>query len=269
MPNITRRQALTRIAQAAGAASFASLIPPAKLLFAAAPQARRADLPTGEENAAIFRIGRNFLGQFFAPALSVSIVRNSAFVYEHAWGIADSKQHEQSTNTSLFRIASVTKPITSAAIFTLLEQGELNLNDKVFGPSGILGEDYGKTFKQHVTDVTVDHLLTHTSGGWPNDDTDPMFKNNSWNHQKLITESIADIPLTYQPGTHWAYSNFGYCILGRVIEKITGQTYENFVQQSVLAPCGITDMRIAGNSSAIAPPTKPNTLASSTKIPTT
>jgi CubicO group peptidase (beta-lactamase class C family) len=255
MPNLSRRQALTRIAQAAGAASFASLIAPANFLFAAdaaapqpAPQARRADLPTGEENAAIFRIGRNFLGQFFAPALSVSIVRNSAFVYEHAWGIADSKQHEQSTNTSLFRIASVTKPITSVAIFTLLEQGKLNLNDKVFGPSGILGEDYGKTFKQYVTDVTVDHLLTHTSGGWPNDDTDPMFKNNSWDHKKLITESIANLPLTYPPGTHWAYSNFGYCILGRVIEKITGQTYENFVQQSVLAPCGITDMRIAGNS---------------------
>ena len=51
-----------------------------------------------------------------------------------------------------------------------------------------------------------------------------------------------------RPATHWAYSNFGYCVLGRVIEKITGQTYENFVQQSILAPCGITDMRIAGNS---------------------
>jgi CubicO group peptidase (beta-lactamase class C family) len=251
--NLSRRQVLTRIAQAASAASFASFGSPARVLFAAnttvvAPQSRRADLPTGEENAAIFRIGRNFLAQFFAPALSVSIVRDSKFVYEHAWGIADSKQHEQSTNTSLFRIASVTKPITSVAIFTLLEQGKLNLDDKVFGPSGILAEDYGKTFRQYVTDVTVDHLLTHTSGGWPNDDTDPMFKNNSWDHKKLITESIATIPLTYPPGTHWAYSNFGYCILGRVIEKITGQTYENFVQQSILAPCGITDMRIAGNS---------------------
>jgi CubicO group peptidase (beta-lactamase class C family) len=186
--------------------------------------------------------------QFFAPALSVSIVRDSKFVYEHAWGVADSKQHIESSNTSLFRIASVTKPITSVAIFTLLEQGKLNLNDKVFGPSGILAEDYGKSFRQYVTDVTVDHLLTHTSGGWPNDDTDPMFKNNSWDHKKLITDAIATLPLTYAPGTHWAYSNFGYCILGRVIEKISGQPYETFVQQSVLAPCGITDMRVAGNT---------------------
>jgi CubicO group peptidase (beta-lactamase class C family) len=250
MSNLSRRQALQRIAQAAGIASFAGLVSPAKLLLAANPQGPRADLPTGQENAAMFRLGRAFMAQFFAPALSVAIVRDSKFVYERPFGMADDKQqqHTECSNTSLFRIASVTKPITSVAIFTLLEQGKLNLNDKVFGPSGILAEDFGKTFKQYVTDVTVDHLLTHTSGGWPNDDTDPMFKNNSWDHKKLITDAIATIPLTYQPGTHWAYSNFGYCVLGRVIEKITGQTYENFVQQSVLAPCGITDMRIAGNS---------------------
>jgi CubicO group peptidase (beta-lactamase class C family) len=179
MPTLSRRQALQRIAQAAGAASVADLFTsPAKFFLAAAapaPQVRRTDLPSGEENAAMFRLGRAFLAQFFAPALSVSIVRDSKFVYEHAWGVADSKQHEQASNTSLFRIASVTKPITSVAIFTLLEQGKLNLNDKVFGPGGILALDYGKDFRQYVTDVTVDHLLTHTSGGWPNDDTDPMF----------------------------------------------------------------------------------------------
>ena len=251
MSSLSRRQALTRIAQAAGAASLASLLSPANLLFAAAagaPQARRNDLPTGEENASMFRIGRNFLGQFFAPALSVAIVRDSKFVYERPWGMADTKQHVECSNTSLFRIASVTKPITSVAIFTLLEQGKLNLNDKVFGPSGILADDYGKTFRQYVTDVTVDHLLTHTSGGWPNDDTDPMFHNNSWDHKKLITESIATLPLTYVPGTHWAYSNFGYCILGRVIEKLTVQTYEQYIKDNILRRCDLTDMRIAGNT---------------------
>ncbi len=150
MSKLNRRQVLQRIAQTAGAASFANLFAsPASFLVAAqpAPQARRPDLPTGEENAAMFRLGRAFLEQFFAPALSVSIVRDSKFVYEHAWGIADSKQHEQASNTSLFRIASVTKPITSVAIFTLLEQGKLNLTDKVFGPGGILGVDYGKDFR--------------------------------------------------------------------------------------------------------------------------
>src|SRR5664279_6347107 len=52
----------------------------------------------------------------------------------------------------------------------------------------------------------------------------------------------------YPPGQHWAYSNFGYCVLGRVIEKVSGQPYKDYVQQAVLTPCGITDMQIAGNT---------------------
>ena len=151
--------------------------------------------------------------------------------------------------TSLFRIASVTKPITSVTIFTLIEKGKLNLTDKVFGPSGIFGDKYGKPpYKQYVTDITVDNLLTHTSGGWPNDSTDPMFQHNCWDHDKLITWTIANLPLTYPPGQHWAYSNFGYCVLGRVIEQVTGQPYDTYVQANILAPCGITDMHIAGNT---------------------
>ncbi len=250
MTQLYRRQALRKIARAAGAVSLATFGTPLNLLLANAPQSRRADPLTAEEDAAMSRVARNFMGRFSIPALSVAIIRDSKFIYERPFGIADTKQRSDCSNSSLFRIASVTKPITSVAIFTLLEQGKLNLNDKIFGPSGILAFDFGKTFRQYVTDVTVDHLLTHTSGGWSNDDTDPMFRNDSWDHKRLITESIANIPLTYPPGTHWAYSNFGYCILGRVIEKISGQSYENFVRQSILAPCGITDMRIGGNTYA-------------------
>lgn len=143
----------------------------------------------------------------------------------------------------------MTKPITSVTIFSLIEQGKLHLNDKVFGPSGLLGTKYGKgPYKQYVTDVTVDNLLTHTSGGWPNDSTDPMFRFKSWDHTKLITWTLENLPLTYAPGTHWAYSNFGYCVLGRVIEQVTGQPYESYVQTKILAPCGVTNMQIAGNT---------------------
>jgi CubicO group peptidase (beta-lactamase class C family) len=151
--------------------------------------------------------------------------------------------------SSLFRIADVTMPITSVAIFTLIEQGKLHLTDKVFGASGILGTKYGKSpYGQYVTDITVDHLLTHTCGGWPADSNDPMYKNNSWDQAKLIGWTLENQPLTNPPGEHWAFSNFGYCLLGRVIEQITGQPYAAYVQSAVLAPCGISGMRIAGNS---------------------
>ena len=75
-----------------------------------------------------------------------------------------------------------------------------------------------------------------------------MFQHNSWDHDKLIGWAIESLPVSYPPGTHWAYSNFGYCVLGRVIEQITGQPYADYVQANVLAPCGISGMRIAGNT---------------------
>ena len=104
------------------------------------------------------------------------------------------------------------------------------------------------SYKTYVADVTVDHLLTHTAGGWAADDNDPMLHNNGWNQAKLISSTIENVPLTSQPGTQWIYSNFGYCILGRVIEQVTGQPYAAYVEANILAPCGITGMQIARNS---------------------
>ncbi len=159
-------------------------------------------MPTGPEHKEMAEVGQAFMQQFFAPALSVAIVRNGRFVFERPFGMADKQVQLQTSPTTLFRIASATKPITSVAIFTLVEQGKLNLSDKVFGPSGVLGNTYGKPpYKQYVTDVTVDNLLTHTSGGWPNDYTDPMFRFNSWDQAKLIAWTLENLPLTYPPGT--------------------------------------------------------------------
>ncbi len=211
-------------------------------------QMRHDGRPTGQEAGEMNRIDQAFRRKYQIPASSIAMSKNGQIVYEHAGGMADKQQAVQAGEPSLFRIASVTKPITSVAIFMLVEQGKLNLNDKVFGPSGVLGTKYGRgPYKQYVTDVTVDSLLTHTSGGWPNDSTDPMFSHDSWDHQKLIEWTIANLPLTYPPGQHWAYSNFGYCVLGRVIEAVTKQPYVTWVQANVLAPCGITEMQIAAN----------------------
>jgi CubicO group peptidase (beta-lactamase class C family) len=203
---------------------------------------------TGRERGEMGRIAGAFRRQFSVPATSIAISRNGQFAYDETVGMADHQHLIQSQQNSLFRIASVTKPITSVTIFSLIEQGKLNLADKVFGASGILGIKYGKPpYKPYITEITVDDLLTHTCGGWPNDDTDPMMHNDGWDHTKLITETIANVPITNPPGTQWAYSNFGYCVLGRVIEQVTGQPYDGYVQANILAPCGITTMEIAKN----------------------
>lgn len=191
----------------------------------------------------------SFQRQYRVPAMSVAISRNGQFAYDHAGGMADPQHSIQAQQNSLFRIADLSKPITAVTIFSLIENGKLNLTDKVFGPGAILGTSYGKPpYKTYVADITVDHLLTHTAGGWAADDNDPMLHNNGWDQAKLISSTIENVPLTSQPGAQWIYSNFGYCILGRVIEQVTGQPYAAYVQANILGPCGITAMQIARNS---------------------
>jgi len=190
-----------------------------------------------------------FQQRYRVPATSAAISARGRFVFDHAGGMADREHSIQAQQNSLFRIADLSKPITSVSIFSLIEQGKVHLTDKVFGDSGILGAKYGKPpYKTYVSDITVDHLLTHTAGGWAADANDPMLHNNGWDAAKLIASTIQNVALTNQPGTQWAYSNFGYCILGRVIEQVSGQAYEDFVKSAILGPCGITDMQIAKNS---------------------
>jgi len=190
-----------------------------------------------------------FMTKYGVPGASIAVTHGEKLVYLKTYGKQDETQPV--TVQSLFRLASVSKPITSIAIFKLIEQGKLHLSDTVFGAGGILGTDYGtQPYGPHITEITVDQLLHHTSGGWPNDSSDPMFANPSMTAAQLISWTLDNRPLTTVPGTAYAYSNFGYCVLGRVIEKVTGLGYESAVKSLVLQPLGITDMTIGGNTLA-------------------
>jgi len=194
------------------------------------------------------KIANQFMSQFNVPGLSVAIARHGQFVYRKSFGFADVASSEKVTPDHLFRIASVSKPITSVAIFTLIEKGRLKLTDRVFGRDAVLGSDFGSSYPEQVQKITLEHLLTHTCGGWQNDALDPMFLNPAMNSHALIRWTLQNQALVNEPGTHYAYSNFGYCILGRVIEKVSGQTYAEFVAQNVLAKCDVNNMRIGGNT---------------------
>jgi CubicO group peptidase (beta-lactamase class C family) len=186
---------------------------------------------------------------FDVPALSISIAYRGDILYEEAFGFADNNQ--RLTSSHLFRIASVTKPITSVAIFKLVEQNKISLSNTIFGKDGILQEDFGKPpYCRYLEDLQVQHLLAHTGGGWGSGPNDPMFANPLITQHELISSTISTVPLEHPPGQSWAYSNFGYCLLGRVIEKVTGQTYEEFVLRHVLGDCGVSNMRIGGNTLA-------------------
>jgi CubicO group peptidase (beta-lactamase class C family) len=218
---------------------------------AADPAAAARDAPSPQELAGMEGVAAAFMSAHSVPGLSVAVARDGQPLYERGFGFADREKNERVTPAHLFRIASVSKPITSVTLFRLMEDKRLTLDDAVFGQRGILGDDFGKApYRQWVEEIRIKHLLTHTGGGWQNDGADPMFHNTGMDHKHLITWTIQNLALAYPPGEHYAYSNFGFCILGRVIEKLTGAAYEQHVQEAILKPCGVTDMRIAGNTRA-------------------
>lgn len=211
-------------------------------------QTSPTEIPAAEQEA-IATVARSFVQQWNAPGLSLAIARDGHILHEQSFGFTGHGSEERLTTSNLFRIASVSKPITSVAVFKLIEQNRLHSEDTVFGERGILGTRYGgPNYSERIQEVTIDHLLTHTSGGWGNLENDPMFLNVAMDHSELISWTLKNLPLQNLPGKAFAYSNFGYCVLGRVIEKITGQSYEDYVRSTILQPCGITDMRIAQNT---------------------
>ncbi|GAA3305424.1 hypothetical protein GCM10020295_59100 [Streptomyces cinereospinus] len=195
-----------------------------------------------------------FMTEFAVPGLSVAFAHDGGLVYARGFGLADRDAGEKVTADSLFRIASVSKTITSTAVLRLAEERRLNLTDTVFGARGILGTTFGtQPYGSGVDGITVQHLLEHTAGpGWSNKAPDPVYQRPELNQAQLISWVLDNRPLNNAagaaPGAEFAYSNFGYVVLGRVIERVTGRPYEEYVGQDVLAPCGITGMRIAGNT---------------------
>jgi CubicO group peptidase (beta-lactamase class C family) len=237
---VTRRTFLSSVALTAAAGM--PLIRPRQ-------RGRDVDAIAPAEVAEMRRLATAFMTNHHVPGFSIAIAKDDRLVFTDSLGFADVEKKTPVTPQHLFRIASVSKPFTSVTIFSLVEAGKLRLTDSVFGTDSILGTDFGRPpFRPFVADVTVQHLLTHTAGGWQNDNTDPMFSNPRMDHRALINWTIQNLPLTNAPGTHYAYSNFGYCVLGRVIEKVTRKPYAAAVEQEVLSRCGITAMRIAGNT---------------------
>jgi N-acyl-D-amino-acid deacylase len=191
-----------------------------------------------------------FLTEHQIPGGSLAIVHEGNVVYARGFGWGDRDAKEPVQPDSLFRIASVSKPITAVAILKLMEQGKLKVEDKVldhlhFEPHFEEGAKFDERWRQ----VTIAHCLSH-AGGWDRAVSyDPMFQairmaKSLKVELPIVPEQIIRYqlgqPLDFDPGERYAYSNFGYSLLGRIIEKVTGQPYEKYVQEEVLKPLGIT-----------------------------
>lgn len=218
---------------------------------------------------------KNFLTTYGIPSASVAMSKDGKIVYCRAFGYSDINKTVPTQPYNLFRIASVSKPITSVAIMKLMQEGRITLSQKVFGPNGILKNhpalSAATITDSRIYDITVQNLLEHTAG-WdraidctPNPTApypyffsgcDPIAfplrvsmltgTTNPVSKYALI-EFMLEKGLDFTPGTKSVYSNMGFLALGIVIEQITGVTYEQYVRDSIFAPLGAFDVHNAKN----------------------
>jgi N-acyl-D-amino-acid deacylase len=180
------------------------------------------------------------------PGAAMALAKDGRLVYAKGFGWAD-LAGEPATPNTLFGLASVSKPITALAILKLIEEGKLRLTDRVFEILNHLRAARGAKMDPRLKSITVRHLLNHT-GGWSREaHGDPI----NWSAQisriigvpqpltpeQFITY-IMGLPLDSDPGTKHEYSNVGYIILGQIIEKVSGQSYEDYVRKHVWEAAG-------------------------------
>jgi CubicO group peptidase (beta-lactamase class C family) len=231
----------------------------------------RAYLPIIEINSQVILRGKTafnatyfdeeiqlFMKERDVPGLSVALTYNDRLIYASSFGYADKGGNSLVTTSDRFRLASVSKSITSIAIMHLIETGRITLSSRVFGYNSILGFRYGsKVLSPFERQITVQHLLEHTTGFVDEDmcgkGCDPTYLDeflhlNQWS---LVSALIDNYDPSHIPGTFASYSNFGYFIAGRVIEAVSGSNeYEDFVQKNVLHSLGIKDMQLATDQRA-------------------
>jgi N-acyl-D-amino-acid deacylase len=188
------------------------------------------------------------------PGGALAVVKEGRIVYTRGYGWANRENKVPVRPDSLFRIASLSKPITAVAVLKLAEEGRLDLNSRMLDRVTLkpVLED-GQVADERLNRITVRHLLQHT-GGWDRERSfDPMFRPREIARRVgvpapagpgAVIRYMLGQPLDFDPGTRYAYSNFGYCLLGRIIEQITARPYDEYVREVVLARLGVQRMRI-------------------------
>ena len=195
-----------------------------------------------------------YLRDWHIKGASIAITRNDSLVYAKGYGWADEELEIPMEPGHIMRVASVSKLLTAAGIMVLQDQGKLSIKDPVFGPEGILNDEFFNELTQcdeRYCDITIEDIMRHRSRFY----SDPVFRaiqvQEYMELDQLPTKEdyftlVLRNKLRGAPGTATKYSNFGYIVLSEVIEKASGMPYEDFMKKHVLKPAGCYDMHIGG-----------------------
>lgn len=244
----------------------ATLLASVVLVFALSSVAVAQDRPlTGKKVPAFAPVDTamlEFMDKIDCQAATIAISLNGQILYSRGYGWIDSAKKKPIPADALLRIASVSKPITAAAIKTLIRGKKLTPETKAFELIAVKAPG-GKIADPRISDITIGQLLDH-KGGWDRDTSyDPMFRMTEVAKTLKLTgpatpmnviEYMMTQPLQFEPGSKSVYSNFGYCVLGRVLEKQTKKPYIEGLQQLVLNPLKIKDIKLGnGNLTKLDP----------------
>ena len=230
---------------------------PTQQIVALNHQYKNIDFNYNESKKFDIRIER-FIRQWELKGVSLAVTRNDSLIYAKGYGYADVENNMPADINNIFRVASVSKLITAVAIMKLREEGKLDLNTKVFGPDAIFNDSAFADIQQDkkLQKITVEHLLRH-QGGFSQRAGDPMFDLSligkrlgikpPYSKNDLMTYTLSS-KLRYMPGTYAIYSNLGYAILGQIIEKVTGQDYEEYVRENIFKPAGCYNIYLGHNT---------------------
>jgi len=176
------------------------------------------------------------------PGLSLAVVKNGHIEKSAGYGLANVELNVPVRPDTVFQIQSITKTLTASAVMLLVEEGKLGLDDKITKHLSGLPESW--------KEITVRQLLSHTSGikDFINEPTVDMRKDIQ---PEEVIESLRKLPLNFQPGEKYAYTNTGYHLLAMIIRKITGQYWGEFLQERILVPLEMNDTRVISLSSLI------------------
>ena len=161
------------------------------------------------------------------PGLAVAIVRNGEVEYINGYGIANPNGDPVTPDTS-FLLASVSKSFTALAIMQLVEEGKINLNDPV--------QKYLPWFDvkgEGESEITVAHLMYQTSGFNEYQGNESNLRPASPNGLEEGARALSNVSLTFKPGESWAYSNVNYSVLGLLVQEVSGQRYEDYIQENI------------------------------------
>ena len=216
---------------------------------------------TGTEVAAFSAVDvkvRDVMRTLKIPGASITVAKDGVILYQRGFGWADRAAGQPVQPETLFRIASVSKPMTAVGVLRAFE-AELPaaLDQPVFGPGGLLtGPRYAQVKDSNVLKVTLRDLLQHTSG-WDSGVYEPQYDlvtiARAMNvpapasASDIIGYMLKERGLQIEPRTRYIYSNFGYNVLGRVLEEKTGLPYEKAMQQIVFRPAGAMTPVIGGD----------------------